>query len=129
MKILVVDDSTMMRTLIKNALKKCGYESVYEAMDGDQALKQLRSKQFDVILLDWLMPNMDGMTFFKTLRQEDKSTTVLMLTSQSDRTHVTAAVRAGVDGYLLKPVKWEELKDRIEEAIDRRKKALESLSE
>ena len=100
MKVLLVDDSGTMRTIQKRVLAKLGVEDVIEREDGCQALKAFEEHSFDIILSDWNMPNMDGLTFLKEIRQRNKDIPFIMITTESERARVVAAIQAGCSDYL-----------------------------
>ncbi len=119
MKILLVDDSGTMRTIQKRVLAKLGIdvEDVTEAEDGCEALKIFEEKSFDIILSDWNMPNMDGLTFLKEIRQRDKNIPFIMITTESERARVVAAIQAGCSDYLVKPFTPDGLKEKLEKWV------------
>jgi two-component system chemotaxis response regulator CheY len=116
MRVLIVDDSSTMRRIIANTMKKLGYEDVVEAGDGIEALQKVAQGKPDLILTDWNMPKMDGREFVKTLRTQSGMDTVpvLMVTTHAERTDVVLALQAGVNDYVVKPFTPETLKEKIE---------------
>lgn len=116
MKILVVDDFSTMRRIIKNILREIGYNNVDEADDGSTALEKLKSGKFDFVVTDWNMPNMPGIDLLKAIRQDDvlKDTPVLMVTAEAAKENVVTAVAAGVNNYIVKPFTAAALKERID---------------
>ncbi|CAG0978191.1 Chemotaxis protein CheY [Anaerolineae bacterium] len=116
MKILVVDDFSTMRRIIKNILREIGYNNVDEADDGSTALEKLKSAKFDFVVTDWNMPNMPGIELLKAIRQDDglKDTPVLMVTAEAAKENVVTAVAAGVNNYIVKPFTAAALKERID---------------
>jgi two-component system chemotaxis response regulator CheY len=121
MKILLVDDSRTMRTIEKTTLAGLGHTDVVEACDGQDALSKVMAEVPDLILLDWNMPVMDGLTFLKTFRQNNKETSVIMVTTEAEKTRVVEALRAGVNNYVVKPFTPEILVQRINETLAKRK--------
>lgn len=112
--VLVVDDSRAQRTAVRLQLKRWGY-AVTEAASGEQALALCRAHVFDIILSDWVMPGMDGVTFcraFRTLRQDSYGYFVL-LTSKSETAAVADGLESGADDFLTKPVNGAELRARL----------------
>lgn len=118
-RILVVDDSRAMRNIQKNVLAQLGYDFVLEAADGEEALSLASTFRPDLILLNWNMPKMDGLTFLKRFRESDKNTPVIMVTTEATRSRVIQAIRAGVSGYVVKPFTPELLAARIADALGR----------
>jgi len=119
MKILMVDDSRTMRNIQKNVLKAMG-ESVYtEAGDGLEALTCVAAapQGFDLLLVDWNMPNMDGLSFVKRLREKDKITPVIMVTTEAEKTRIIEAIKAGVNNYVIKPFTPDALLERVKQTL------------
>lgn len=119
MRVLVVDDSSTMRRIIVNALKKLGYEDTFEACDGREALKCLETSRADLIVTDWNMPEMTGPQFVEALRAlpAHAKVPVLMVTTQAAQEDVIIALRAGVNDYLIKPFTPDALKDRLQSLL------------
>jgi two-component system, chemotaxis family, chemotaxis protein CheY len=117
MAILVVDDSGTMRRIVINTLARCGFTNVSEAGDGLQALAKCGEKQFDCILTDWNMPEMDGLNFVIQLRQKPNYTKVpiMMVTTEGGRNDIVEALTRGVTSYTVKPFTPEILKAKMEE--------------
>jgi two-component system chemotaxis response regulator CheY len=120
MKILTVDDSIAVREIIKNALDVLGYESV-EAENGVTALRKLHENTGEVqlILLDWNMPEMDGITFLRTIKQDPdfKNIPVTLVTSENEKEKIIIAIREGAKNYIIKPFTQEELIQKILESL------------
>jgi two-component system chemotaxis response regulator CheY len=116
MKILVVDDFSTMRRIIKNILREIGYNTVEEADDGTTALEKLRASRFDFVVTDWNMPNMPGIELLKAIRSDAalKDTPVLMVTAEAAKENIVTAVQAGVNNYIVKPFTAAALKERID---------------
>jgi DNA-binding response OmpR family regulator len=110
--ILTVDDSRAVRTIVAKQVRDLGFE-VQEAEDGVQGLAKLGDCQFDLVILDVTMPNMDGPTMLAKMREDGNRTPVIMLTSESKRSVVAGAMKAGITDYILKPFKPEELRAKI----------------
>lgn len=120
MKILTVDDSIAVREIIKNALDVLGYESI-EAENGIEALRKLHENTGEVllILLDWNMPEMDGITFLRTIKQDPdfKNIPVTMVTSENEKGKIISAISEGAKNYIIKPFTQEELIKKILESL------------
>ena len=115
MRALVVDDETDVRKLIGLMLTRLGHQ-VREVDNGEKALELLRGDpRPDVVLLDWSMPGMDGLTTLKAIRTEDALSTlrVMMVTGMNDMDDVSAALDAGADEYLMKPISARALKEKL----------------
>lgn len=115
-KILVVDDFSTMRRIIKNILKQLGYSDIDEAEDGAQALSMLKSGKYRFVVSDWNMPNMTGLDLLKAVRAEPaiKDIKFLMVTAEAQTESVMLAVQAGVSNYIVKPFTAETLKEKID---------------
>jgi two-component system chemotaxis response regulator CheY len=116
MRVLVVDDSSTMRRIIINTLKKIGYEDTCEAGDGREALKSLAATPADMVVTDWNMPEMTGPEFVEALRAVPAlaKIPVLMVTTQAAKEDVIVALKAGVNDYLIKPFTPDALKDKLQ---------------
>lgn len=106
MKILIVDDFSTMRRIVKNLLRDLGFTNTQEADDGTTALPMLQNGDFDFLVTDWNMPGMTGLDLLKTIRQDERLKTlpVLMVTAEAKRDQIVAAAQAGVNGYVVKPL-------------------------
>lgn len=120
MKILVVDDFPTMRRIIRNLLKDLGFENVDEAEDGAQALEKLRNSNFDLVVSDWNMPNMDGLVMLKTIRQDPELSKlpVLMVTAEAKKENIIAAAKAGANGYVVKPFTAATLEEKLNKIFE-----------
>ena len=114
-KILLVDDSSTMRRIQKNTLKNIGYTDVDEAEDGEDAYSKIKKNDYNLVLLDWNMPILDGYECLKRIKTNDalKHTPVIMVTSESEKSRIIDAVKAGASNYLVKPFRPEDLKSKI----------------
>ena len=114
--ILVVDDFSAMREIIRNLLHELGFDNTSEADDGQTALPMLKTGKFDFLVTDWSMPDMDGLTLLKTVRADEQlgDLPVLMVTAEAKREQIVDAAEAGVNAYIVKPFTAETLKDKID---------------
>jgi two-component system, chemotaxis family, chemotaxis protein CheY len=115
MHALIVDDSATMRMILKEHLKKLGFQ-VTEAVNGCDALVQLRKmEQADVVLVDCNMPEMDGLAFVRAVRAEQAyaALPMMMVTTNSDALDVTRALEAGVNEYLRKPFTGAMIREKL----------------
>nr|WP_044617514.1 chemotaxis response regulator CheY [Gynuella sunshinyii] len=121
MKILVVDDFSTMRRIVKNLLRDLGFTNTHEADDGNTAWPMLQSGDFDFLVTDWNMPGMTGIELLQKVRADDrlKKLPVLMVTAEAKRDQIVAAAQAGVNGYVVKPFTAAALKEKIEKIFDR----------
>ena len=121
MKILIVDDFSTMRRIIKNLLRDLGFNNTAEADDGKTALPMLKTGEFQFLVTDWNMPGMQGIDLLKAVRAEDslKTLPVLMVTAEQKREQIVAAAEAGVNGYIVKPFTAATLKEKIDKIFQR----------
>ena len=121
MKILIVDDFPTMRRIIKNLLKDLGYDNVDEAEDGVMALEKLRNGNFDFVVSDWNMPNMDGLEMLKTIRADPglKHLPLLMVTAEAKKENIIAAAQAGANGYVVKPFTAATLEEKLNKIFEK----------
>jgi len=116
MKLLLVDDSSTMRRIQINILNKLGVTDIDEAEDGNDALDRLACcSTYDAMLLDWNMPNMDGITCLKEVRADPKYSgiKVIMCTSESEKTNIVEAIKAGANDYIVKPFTPETIQAKL----------------
>ena len=115
-RILIVDDFSTMRRIIRNILKQLGYENVEEAENGADAYEKLDVEKFDFIITDWNMPVMDGLGLLKKIRSDPaiKDMPVLMVTAEAEKDKVVTAIQAGVNNYIVKPFTAEVLKEKMD---------------
>lgn len=121
MKILVVDDFSTMRRIIKNLLRDLGFTNADEADDGNTALPMLQTGKYDFLVTDWNMPGMTGIDLLRAVRADDnlKTLPVLMVTAEAKRDQIVAAAQAGVNGYVVKPFTAAVLKEKIDKIFER----------
>ncbi|WP_178114836.1 chemotaxis response regulator CheY [Pseudomonas saliphila] len=121
MKILIVDDFSTMRRIIKNLLRDLGFTNTAEADDGNTALPMLQSGNFDFLVTDWNMPGMNGIELLRAVRADErlKQMPVLMVTAEAKRDQIIEAAQAGVSGYVVKPFTAVALKEKIEKIFER----------
>jgi len=115
MKIMVVDDMSTMRRIVKNLLKQLGFANVDEAENGQEALVKLRADKFGFVVSDWNMPVMSGIQLLKAIRADEglKSIPVLMVTAEAQKENIIEAVQAGVSNYVVKPFTAEILQEKM----------------
>lgn len=121
MKILIVDDFSTMRRIIKNLLRDLGFTNTAEADDGLTALPMLEKGNFDFLITDWNMPGMTGLELLVACRASPKLKTlpVLMVTAEAKRDQIIAAAQAGVSGYVVKPFTAAALQEKITKIFER----------
>ena len=115
MKILVVDDFSTMRRIVRNVLKQVGLTSIVEADNGKAALKVLKKESIDLILCDWNMPEMSGIDLLKAVKSDDalKNIPFVMVTAEAQKDNILEAVKAGVSSYIVKPFTAETVTEKL----------------
>jgi len=119
-KLLVVDDSSTMRRIIKNTLGRLGHKEVLEAENGADAWKTLEeNSDVDVLVTDWNMPEMNGLELVKKVRSENKyeDMPIIMVTTEGGKAEVITALKAGVNNYIVKPFTPQVLKEKLEDVL------------
>jgi len=121
MKILIVDDFSTMRRIIRNLLRDLGFNNTLEADDGKTAWPVMQSGGIDLLITDWNMPGMQGIDLLKAVRADPKTnkTPVLMVTAESKKEQIVEAAQAGVNGYIVKPFTAQTLKEKLEKIFER----------
>ncbi len=118
MKVLVVDDFATMRKIIKNVLKQISIENVLEAENGKHALSVLGTEEVDLIISDWIMPEMTGIEFLKACKGDEniKKIPFIMVTAEAQKDNIMEAIKSGVDNYIVKPFTPDKLREAIDKA-------------
>lgn len=114
-KFLLVDDFSTMRRIVRNLLKELGYNNIDEAEDGVVALNKLKSGNFEFVISDWNMPNMDGLELLQQIRANDDLNHLpfLMITAEAKKENIIAAANAGANGYIVKPFTSVTLDEKL----------------
>ena len=118
MKILVLDDSKTMLRIISNTLKRVGQENIVTAENGREGLDAFNKESFDLIMTDWNMPVMDGLTFVKEVRKVNRDIPIVMITTEGGKTSVIEALKAGVNNYIVKPFTPQVLNEKLQSIIN-----------
>lgn len=121
-RILVVDDFSTMRRIVKGILKRLGYREIDEAEDGQMALKRLKENRYQLIICDWNMPVMTGLDLLKAVRSDEelKGIPFLMVTAEAKKENILEAIQAGVSNYIVKPFTEEVLSKKLEDIFKSR---------
>ncbi len=116
MKLLVVDDSSTMRRIIKNTLARLGHKDILEGADGVEGWRELDANpDIDMLITDWNMPEMNGLELVKKVRADDrfKDLPIIMVTTEGGKAEVITALKAGVNNYIVKPFTPQVLKEKL----------------
>ncbi len=118
-KVLVVDDFSTMRRIVKNALKQIGFTQTVEADDGTTALEVLKQEDVGLIISDWNMPKMSGLDFLKAVKSDaaTKDIPFVMVTAEAQKENVLQAVQAGVSNYVVKPFTADNLQEKLKDVF------------
>jgi two-component system chemotaxis response regulator CheY len=121
MKILVVDDFSTMRRIVKNILRQLNFVNILEADDGTTALEVLQKDKVDLVVSDWNMPKMTGLELLKAIRIDDalKHIPFLMVTAEAQQENIIEAVKSGVNNYIVKPFTAETLSQKINQIFNK----------
>ena len=121
MRILIVDDFSTMRRIVKNLLADLGFTNTAEAEDGGAAIAMLRHGGFDFVVTDWNMPGVNGLDLLKMIRADEKlkALPVLMVTAEAKRAQIIEAAQAGVNGYIIKPFTAATLQEKLNKIFER----------
>ena len=119
LKILVVDDTTTSRMLLRDALENLGFRQIQVAADGEQALKMMMTAPCHIIISDYNMPEMDGLALLRAVRghQTVRKLPFILLTGRGDRDLVVKAAQTGVNNYVVKPFTNAVLREKIEQVM------------
>jgi two-component system chemotaxis response regulator CheY len=115
-KILIVDDFSTMRKIIRNILTQLGFKNILEADDGTTALEILKKEKVDLIISDWNMPKMSGLELLKAVRSDEnlKDVPFVMVTAEAQKENILEAIKYKVNQYIVKPFTPETLKEKLE---------------
>ncbi len=123
MRILIVDDFSTMRRIVRNLLKEIGYQNADEAEDGAAALAKLKGGEFDFVVSDINMPNMNGFELLRSIRADDglKTLPVLLVTAEAKKEDIITAAQIGASGYIVKPFTKATLEEKFNKIIEKMK--------
>ena len=113
-RVLVADDSSTMRKIILRSLSAVGVPSAVEAADGEEAINLFEPGKFDLVLTDWNMPRKNGLEVIQEVRKQDPDVTIIMVTTEAEKSRVLEAIQAGVSDYLVKPFTADTLREKLE---------------
>ncbi len=113
LNVMIVDDSLIMRVNLVRSLEGLGHTIISEAINGASSITAYEKQRPDLVTMDITMPDMDGITAVKKIREIDKNANIIMVTSHGQEAMVMSALKAGAKGYILKPVSPEKLRESI----------------
>lgn len=116
-KILVVDDAAFMRMMIKDTLKKNGYENLIEAADGELAVQSYKAEKPDLVIMDITMPNKNGLEALKEIKEYDPSAKIVMCSAMGQESMVVEAIRSGAKDFIVKPFKADRVLKTVQGII------------
>lgn len=119
MNALVVDDSAVMRKVLIGALGRAGISDVDQAADGQEAVSATESKEYNLVLMDWNMPNMLGIDAVRTIRANGKTMPIIMVTTEAEKSRVIDALKAGAQNYVIKPFEPATIVSKIQEVLSK----------
>ena len=117
MRALVVDDSAVMRKVLIGALGRANITTVDQAADGQEAVAATEAQDYDLVLMDWNMPNMLGIDAVKTIRANGKTMPIIMVTTEAEKSRVIDALKAGAQNYVIKPFEPATIVNKIQEVL------------
>lgn len=117
MRALVVDDSAVMRKVLVGALARAGITDVGQAADGKEAVAAVTAEQYDLVLMDWNMPNMLGIEAVREIRAQGNSVPIIMVTTEAEKSRVVEALKAGANNYVIKPFEPQTLVNKIQDVM------------
>ena len=118
MKVLIADDSGVMRKIIVRALNSIGITDIVEAADGNEAVTKFGQQQFELVLSDWNMPGKTGLEVLKAIRAGGSTVPVVLITTEGEKRRVLEAIEAGVSDYVVKPFEASSLAQKITRFIE-----------
>ena len=118
MKALVVDDSEVMRKVVIGALSRAGITDIDQAGDGHEAVEKVKAGgTYDLILMDWYMPNMLGIDAVKAIRAAGNQVPIIMVTTEAEKSRVIEALKAGANNYIIKPFEPAAIVQKIKDVV------------
>ena len=117
MKVLVVDDSTLMRHVLVKTLNEAGVQTVVEALDGAMAVEKVAEENPDLVIMDWVMPNMTGIEAVKKIRASGNNVPIIMCTTEGEQNRIIDAIKAGANNFVVKPFESKTIIAKIKETM------------
>jgi two-component system chemotaxis response regulator CheY len=117
MKVLVADDSALMRHVLVKTLNEGGIQDVIQATDGAMALEKVAEENPDLILMDWVMPKMTGLDAVKRIRASGNKVPIIMCTTEGEQNHIIDAIKAGANNFVVKPFEPTTIMAKVKETL------------
>jgi len=119
LRVLIVDDMATMRRILRGTLEQLGFSNIDEAEGGTFALPMIQQGSYELLITDWNMPDMAGIDLVKAVRAEEKynDMPIVMVTAEAKKEQVVEAVKAGVNGYVIKPFTPAGLKEKLDKVL------------
>jgi two-component system chemotaxis response regulator CheY len=120
LNVLVVDDHMIIRKLVSTQLQGIGIKNIDSAEDGEQAMDAIETRKYDLVFLDWAMPQKTGLTVLQECREKPEfdNLAIIMLTAASEQKSVRSALEAGATSYIIKPMSINTLQDKLDHALE-----------
>ena len=117
MKVLVVDDSGVMRKIIIRGLNACGINDIVEGGDGSEGFELFQRNPIDLVITDWNMPEMNGLELLQAIRETGSDVPIIMVTTENEKDKVLTAIQNGVSDYLCKPFEQDALRTKLDKFL------------
>ena len=117
MKVLVADDSGLMRHVLVKILTEAGVESVVQATNGNEAVQKVEDEAPDLVLMDWVMPNMTGLDAVKKIRASGNNVPIIMCTTEGEQNRIVDAIKAGANNFVVKPFDPKVIMEKVKETL------------
>ena len=117
MKILVADDSALMRHVLVKILNEAGVESVVQATNGNEAVQKVEEEAPDLVLMDWVMPNMTGIEAVEKIRASGNNVPIIMCTTEGEQNRIVNAIKAGANNFVVKPFDPKIIMEKVKETM------------
>ena len=117
MKVLVADDSTLMRHVLVKILSEAGVQTVVQAWDGAMAVEKVVEEKPDLVLMDWIMPNMTGIEAVRKIRASGNKVPIIMCTTEGEQNRIVDALKAGANNFVVKPFESKTIVEKVKETL------------
>jgi two-component system chemotaxis response regulator CheY len=117
MKVLIVDDSAVMRKVLIGALSRANLTDIDQAADGAEAVRAVDTEEYGLVLMDWNMPNMLGIDAVRAIRAKGKTMPIIMVTTEAEKGRVIEALKAGAQNYVIKPFEPSTIVSKIQDTL------------